>query len=75
MYSYVHVSGLTRKIFIVSHSSPENSTSFRQVSWMGSSDVKLHLLQKGGQSFFETSGNFMDTLRTYDIYWESQLDG
>ena len=40
-----------------------------------SSDVKLHLFQKGGQSFCETSANFMDSLRTYDIYWESQVDG
>ena len=38
------------------------------------SDVKLHLFQKGVQSFCETSANFMDLLRTCDIYWESQVD-
>ena len=37
-------------------------------------DVKLHLFQKRGQSFCKTSANFMDSLRTYDIHWESQVD-
>ena len=42
---------------------------------VGISDVKLHRFQKGGQSFCETSAKFIDSLRTYDIYWESQVDG